>query len=74
MRLVESSAQIEMWVATEVTGVIANLHWTAGPVEMRHRMIGKVAGVLQLVLEGDRVSLIWHNMHSPMRDPVLSIR
>ena len=58
----------------EVTGVTANFHLTADPVEVHHRMIGEVAGVLQLLLEGELVSLVWPSMHSPMKDQALLTR
>ena len=53
----------------EVTGVTANLHLTVGPVEVHHRMMGEVAGVLQLLLEVmvELVSLIWPSMRSLVR-------
>ena len=35
-----------------VTGVAASLHLTASPVEVQVGMIGEVAGVLQVLLEG----------------------
>ena len=57
----------------EVTGVTANLHLTAGPVEVHYRMLGEleVAGVLQLLLEVELVSLIWPSMCSLVREQVL---
>ena len=48
-----AEAVVVVLIATEVTGVIASLHLTAGPVEMHHGMIGGVAGVHQLLLEGE---------------------
>ena len=48
-----TDAELMMQVigAARVTGVIASLHLTAGPVEVHHRMIGDVGGVPQRLLE-----------------------